>query len=77
LLIETTGLSGIPEKILLILDLLLTIWGVKHAFEITELSLESYEYPKHYAFLIFLLDIPLWILAFGGKAYVRNASEEE
>ncbi len=76
-LIETTGLSGIPEKIFLVLDLFLALWGVKHAFEISEFSLQSYEYPKHYAFLIFLLDIPLWILAFGKNSYARNASLEE
>ena len=75
-IIETTGMSGPLEKVFLVLDLLLAIWGIKHAFEISELSLESYEYPKKYAFLIFLFDIPLWILAFGKNAYHKNASKE-
>lgn len=72
---EFLELNGLVLDIIVFVDLIIALWGLKHAIEISMLTLEAFDYNKYIGIpLALVFNIELILIAFGKKKYIGNKS---
>ena len=76
LICEILKIDGILLNVIAIIDLFIALWGLKHAIEISMLSLEAFNYNKYLGIpLALVFNLELILIAFGKNKYIGNKSK--